>query len=99
MVNDVKQRDLRSSYDSGNAMCYYGHNGYKYPNGGCEGGGFSKGDIIEVDVNRATSTIKYSVNGTLKATQVHNMLADNNRVFMPYVEIPHTNDVVEWLLE
>ena len=79
-------------------MCYFGYGGYKYPNGGNEGGGFRQGDVVEVDINRATSTIKYSVNGTVKATHTHDMLADNNRVFMPYVEIANTNDAVEWVM-
>ena len=54
---------------------------------------------MEVDVNRSTSTIKYLVNGTLKATQTNNMLADSSRVFMPYIEMYNTNDAVEWLLD
>ena len=79
-------------------MCYYGNNGYKYPSGGSEGGGFKQGDVLEVDVNRSTSTIKYIINGVLKATQTHNMLADNSRVFMPYFEMYNTNDIIEWLI-
>ena len=80
-------------------MCYYGSDGYKFPSEGCEGGGFRQGDVVEVDINRATSTIKYLVNGAVKATHTHNMLADNSRVFMPYVEMYHTNDAVEWLMQ
>ncbi len=99
VVDYAKQKDQRSSYSSGNAMCYYGYNGYKYPSGCHEGGGFKQGDIVEVDINRATSTIKYSVNGTVKATHPHNMLAQNNRVFMSCVEMYSTNDAVEWLME
>ncbi len=94
----AKQKDQRSSFSSGNAMCYYGHNGRKFPRGGYEGGGFKKGDMVEVDINRATSTIKYSVNGTVKATHTHDMLADDSRVFMPYVEMYETNDAVEWVM-
>lgn len=80
-------------------MCYYGCSGYKYPSCGVEGDGFKQGDVVEVDVNRTTSTIKYIVNGVLKATDAHGMLNDSSRVFMPYVEIYNTNDAVEWLLD
>ena len=54
---------------------------------------------MEVDVNRSTTLIRYLVNGVLKATQSNKMLADSTRVFMPYVEMGNTNDMVEWLLE
>jgi hypothetical protein len=29
-----------TSYDSKNAVCYFGHSGYKYSSGGYEGGSF-----------------------------------------------------------
>ena len=99
VVDYAKQKDLRDSRNSGNAMCYYGYNGYRYPSGGNEGDGFKQGDIVEVDVNRSTSTVKYLVNGILKATQTNNMLADSSRVFMPYIEMYNTGDTVEWLLD
>lgn len=99
VVNYALQKEQRSSYKSGNAMCYYGLTGSKYPNGGHEGEGFSQGDVVEVHVNRATSTMRYSVNRTLKAIHNHDMLADSSRVFMPYVEIYYTNDAVEWVME
>lgn len=100
VVDYEKQKDQRSSYSSGNAMCYYGSgDGYKYPGSIEGGGGFRQGDIVEVEVNRANATIKYSVKGKLKATHTHKMLMDNSRVFMPYVEMWVTNDIVEWLME
>ena len=98
VVDYAKQKEQRKSYNSGNAMCYIGNGGYKYPSEGSEGGGFSEGDVVEVDVNRATSTIKYIINGVTKATHNNNMLADNSRVFMAYVEMCDTGDIVEWLL-
>ena len=49
-------------------MCYDGAYGYKFPSGGNEGGGFKQGDVVEVDVNRSTNTVKYIINKTLKAT-------------------------------
>ena len=63
-----------------------------------EGRGFSEGDVVEVDANRATSTIKYIINGVTKATSNNNMLADTSRVFMAFVEMANTGDIVEWLL-
>lgn len=29
----TKQKTAKSSYSTPNALCYYGINGYKYPNG------------------------------------------------------------------
>lgn len=49
-------------------MCYYGYNGFKYPDGPYEGDGFKEGDVVEVEVNRSNNTIKYFANGILKAT-------------------------------
>ena len=80
-------------------MCYYGANGNKYPSDWSEGGGFKQDDVVEIDVDRSTSTIKYLVNGVLQATQTNNMLNDSSRVFMPYVQMVNTNDSVEWLLD
>ena len=60
-----QQKDSRRSYGSGNAMCYYGRDGYKYPNDGTEGSGFKQGDVMEVEVDRTTRTIKYIVNGAV----------------------------------
>ena len=99
VVDSERQKDHRYSYNSKNATCYYGNNGKKFPNTECEGDGFKQGDVVEVDINRATSTIKYSVNGAVKATHAHEMLADNSRVFMPYVEMANANDAVEWVME
>ena len=79
-------------------MCYQGSNGWKYPVGGHEGDGFKQGDVVEVDVSRYTNTVKYTINGVLKATHTHNMLADSSRILMPYVEMRSFSDSVEWLM-
>ncbi len=42
IVDEPKQRNQRTSWNSNNAVCYYG-NGNKYPSGGNEGNGFSEG--------------------------------------------------------
>lgn len=101
VVDYEKQKHKRFSYSSNNAMCYHGYNGRKYPNEVNEGqgGGFKEGDIVEVDVDRASSTIRYSVNRIVRATHTHEMLADNSRVFMPFVDMYNTDDIVEWVIE
>ncbi len=43
VVDEPKQRNQRYSWDSNNAVCYYGYSGYKYPSGVEEGNGFSEG--------------------------------------------------------
>lgn len=49
-------------------MCYYGGNGNKWPGPIQEGGGFKEGHIVSVEVDRVNSSIKWKVNGNLKAT-------------------------------
>ena len=99
IVDYAKQKDLRSSYNSGNAMCYYGHSYRKYPESVNEGDGFKQGDLVEVEVNRASNSVKYFINGALKAQHTNQILADSSRIFMPYVDLYHTNDTVEWVPE
>lgn len=79
-------------------MCYHGYNGVKYPENSEEGDGFKAGDVVEVDVDRSTSTVKYFANGTIKAIHTHPILTDASRVLMPYFETWNTNDAVEWLI-
>lgn len=98
VVDYAKQKNSTYSYSSGNSMCYYAINSEKNPGGGTEGNGFKEDDIVEVDVNRQTHTLKYIVNGVLEATHSHLMLADTSRIFMPFVEMRDKNDTVEWLL-
>lgn len=66
-------------------MCYYGYNGFKYPDGPYEGDGFKEGDVVEVQVSRSNNTVKYFANGILKATHQHQMLGDIDRVFTPFI--------------
>ena len=80
-------------------MCYYGCNGKKYPEKTQEGEGFNSGDIVKVDVCRVSNTVKYVVNGVLRASHKNEMLGDNERIFMPFVELYNTNDAVEWLMD
>lgn len=84
VVDYAKQKEKRHSYNSGNAICYWGYQGGKYPCYAKEGDGFKVGDVVEVEVNRPSCTVTYFVNGKLKATSTNSMLADSTRVFMPY---------------
>ena len=92
------QKSQRTSYKSNAALCYNGSNGYKYPLVGNEGDGFKQGDVVEVQVNRSTSTVIYLVNGVQKASHSNNMLAESLRIFMPFVEMCSGGDFVEWVL-
>ena len=67
VVDYARRKNKRSSYNSGNAMCYDGY-GLKWPSGLFEGSGFIDDDVVTVDVDRSTNTIKFSVNGVLKAS-------------------------------
>ena len=71
MVEYAKQKNKKLAYNSGNAMSYFGWKGNKWPENVNEGDGFDRGDVVEVDVDRPNKTIKYSVNGTLKATDTN----------------------------
>jgi hypothetical protein len=46
IVDYAKQKNERFSFDTNNAMCYYGDNRIKYPDGNKEGDGFQTGDTI-----------------------------------------------------
>ena len=53
---------------------------------------------MEVEVDRAIGSIKYSVKGTLKAKHTNSILEDSSRVFFPFVEMWSANDAVEWFI-
>ena len=101
VVDYTRQKDERYSYASGNGnyLCYRADSGFKFPQSVQEGEGFKQGDVLEVEVNRTTNTVTYSVNGKLQAMQTNEMLKDAGRVFMPFFEVYHQNDAVEWLTE
>ena len=94
-----RQKDQRTSSDSGYAMCYFGYNGSKYPKAGYEGRGFKEGDVVEVQVDRMAKLVQYFVNDVLQATQANKMLGEPTSVFMPFVEMFRTDDEVEWLID
>lgn len=85
-----KQKNQRSSGVSSNAMCYYGH-GSIFPCAPSEcvqyRVGFCEGDVVVVKVDRAKTSVTYLVNGKEAASHKHKMLADECRIFMPFVEM------------
>lgn len=70
VVDYAKQKDSRDSFNSRNAMCYVA-GGFKWPDRKNEGDGFKNGDVVELNVDRAARTVKYLVNGVLKASHCH----------------------------
>lgn len=53
-----------------------------------------QGDMVEIDVDRTGGSLKYAINGVLKATQVNQMLVNSSRVFMPFAELHFTGDAI-----
>lgn len=68
VVNYHTQKDRQCSYNSGNAVAYYGYNGSIFPTAVKEGAGFFGGETVEVSVDLAKKTIKWSVGGTPRAS-------------------------------
>ena len=69
VLDYLTQKDKRSSYNSANALCYYG-NGEKFPENVKEGSGFKMDDTVIVRVNRARRIIEYFVNGKFQASHM-----------------------------
>lgn len=97
MIGVVKRNQSQNqiSCNTGHAICYVGYNGNKYPANQSEGEGFSVGEAVQVTVNRSTNTVQWAVGGAIRATVVNSMLAIDNH-FLPYVEMCHANDIIEW---
>ena len=96
-VTDItKQKAAQRSHDSSNAVAYYCQNGYKYPNMGNEGAAINQGDVVDANVELRNSVIKIVVNGAARATLTHAMLADQTRIFVPYVDMSNSGDIIEW---
>lgn len=80
-------------------MSYYAYNGYKWPEKEYEGNGVFDGETVEVRVERKSRTIKWIVNGKLRASSVKDMLRDKDRTFYPYVEMYHSRDTIQFVME
>lgn len=87
-----KQKYSKCSFGSGNSMSYSAINSVLNPGSESQGAGFKEGDVVEVDVNRLTRTVRYIINGVVEALHSHYMLADSSRIFMPFVEMRDKND-------
>lgn len=55
------------------------------------------GDIVEVQVDRASNKVRYLVNGIFQAEQINSMLTEREGVFVPFVGFYHQGDTVEWI--
>lgn len=94
-----KQKITYSSYGSGNAVCYYGANGFRCPNGQIEGTGLEEKEIVQVIVNLSEKSIRWLVNGYERSSFKHEILGDASRKFYPYFELKNQYDSVEWMPE
>ena len=52
------------------------------------------GETVEVRVDRRNKTIKWIVNNEQRASLVHEMLGNENRKLMPYVEMVNVGDII-----
>lgn len=48
-------------------------------------------------VDPRNKSIKWSVNGSVRATAVSDICGDKSRELVPYIELFNTNDHVEWM--
>ena len=94
LIDVLKQKSATTSYGSNNAVAYYCSNGNKYPALGAQGGGVSQGETAEISVNLQAKTMKVLVNGALRATVTHSMLAQPTRLFLPYIQMNTLGDIV-----
>ena len=58
----------------------------------------NEGETVEVIVYRRSKTIKWMVNNEQRASYTHEMLGEQNRKFMPYVEMENIGDTIEYSL-
>ena len=98
VIDFEKQRNVRSSYTAnGNAICYHAINGYIYPGDINSNGGACKvGETVSVSVNRKEGSIVWAVGNSVKHSCKCEMLSDQTRTIMPFVEMCHSGDIVEW---
>lgn len=93
ILDATRQMNMRYSYNSNNAICYYS-GGEKYPSAIIEGGGFEEGDIVETCVDLTNKTIKWAINGVTRASLTHKPLGDMFTTFRPFVEVYYKDDIV-----
>ena len=105
IVDRKRQERFQKSYNSGNAVCYYGRTGrlrygdndgkYRWKS---EGNGFFDNEVVTVEVNLIAGNIKWLINNKLKTSINLMMLEDENREFVPYIELEDRGDMVEWFI-
>ena len=64
-----RQKESDASWNSDNAVCYYGWGRcyYGYGKNKQEGDGFSEGEIVTTEVNLSSGTIEWKVDGMRRA--------------------------------
>ena len=68
----------RKSYDSGQAIAYYGVDGSKWPKNAKEGSGFKEGDVIETVVDLQSGIVSWKVNDAIEATILEPLLLESD---------------------
>ncbi len=56
-----------------------------------------EGETVLVTVDPVNKYVTWSVNNAVRATVNYDMLADANRVFVPYVQMHHNGAEVQWV--
>jgi hypothetical protein len=102
MLGIVDRLAGKSNHYSSNqdyAIYYYCFNGYVYPyNLGINGVKVNSGEIVEVVVDLSNGKVEFKVSDIVFATvNGYQILAENNRQFVPSIEMYNTNDCVEWI--
>lgn len=77
--------------------CMNNNIGQKYPGGSQEGSGYVEGAIVEVHVSLANKSIRWAIGGNTRAMHTHDILGDENRVFMPFIEVCFPGSSLQWV--
>ena len=100
LVDINKQKDARTSYDSGHAIAYNGLNGnvcYQKGKTISGGKGLKEGETIKMEVNLETQKVMWSCGSEIRGIVDGSMLKEKGRNFVPYVEIYDKEDCIEWI--
>ena len=98
VVDLHEQKDARSSYKTGNAICFNALNGIIHyglkvkP----EKSGIFESEIMCVIVDFNKATVEWNIDGKRLATTSSPFLTNKKRMFIPYVEMCNTGDKISW---
>ena len=71
--------------------------GRKYPSLKSEGEGFRAGEVLEMIVNPSKRKVEWRVDGNIRATQFSHLIKEENRYFVPFMEMANSGDMIEWI--